>query len=134
MENWRKYVTDEPSVIATHFDEFEWEAAVDEFEQVVGEVFFAEYGNWAADEEVTFSVDAFPLWNRNVSGQVLADHPRDLLFGLTVRGDYTLRWNIDDVDDEPRLVCTLSHHDVPTGGTFNVRRIQPAFVAQEVRS
>lgn len=73
---------------------------------------------WERDSE--WVVDGLPLWNRDVSGVFRARTIDDFIRGITVRSEWILRLTRrDDV-----VHACLSHHDVPTGRSFTVRRAE----------
>lgn len=72
---------------------------------------------WDGNPTYTWSVDGLPLWNRSVSGEFTARNHADFIRGITVRGEWYLRYKVDG----ETLHCHLSHHDVPTGRSFTVR-------------
>jgi hypothetical protein len=72
---------------------------------------------WSGNDEGWWQVDGLPLWNRNVSGVFHAKNLREFVRGVTVRGDYTLRYSLNG----DTLNLSLSHHDVPMGRSFTVR-------------
>lgn len=69
------------------------------------------------NEMKEWQVDGLPLWNRTVSGKFFAKKIADFVEGITVRGQWHLFYKLES---DALRVC-LSHHDVPTGGTFTVR-------------
>ena len=66
-----------------------------------------------------FFIDGLPLWNYNVSGNFTVKNTEELLRAITIRGDWTLRYSVDN----DTLYCRLSHHDVPTGRSFTVKPV-----------
>lgn len=72
---------------------------------------------WSGNDEGWWQVDGLPLWDGNVSGICHATNLREFVRGVTVRGDYTLRYSL--IGDTLHL--RLSHHDVPMGREFTVR-------------
>lgn len=80
---------------------------------------FATHVEPLLDQYRTFRIEGFPLWNGKVSGTVTADSPTELLRSITVKGDFHLTADISG----NTLSCRISHHDVPTGGTFTVTGI-----------
>jgi hypothetical protein len=73
---------------------------------------------WECDTE--WIVDGLPLWNRDVSGMFRARTIDEFIRGITVRDVWTLRlMRCDKV-----VHARLSHHDVPMGRSFTVRRVE----------
>jgi len=65
-------------------------------------------------------VEGLPLWDRNVSGVFRARTIDEFIEGITVKGEWVLR-----LKRESNVVhARLSHHDVPTGRSFTVRRVE----------
>lgn len=76
-------------------------------------------GEWYTDNtDGWWRVEGLPLWNRDVSGIFHADSVHDFVRGITVNGEWNLRYRLDGDD----LVASLSHHDVPMGRRFTVTR------------
>ena len=65
-------------------------------------------------------VDGLPLWNRNVTGVFNARTIDEFIKGITIEGEWTLRLR----RQENVVHAMLSHHDVPTGRSFTVSRLQ----------
>ena len=61
-------------------------------------------------------VSGLPLWNRSVDGVFTATTVQDFIRGVTVRGEWHLRYRVDG----DHLHLNLSHHDVPMGRSFSV--------------
>jgi len=69
---------------------------------------------------VDWVVEGLPLWNRNVSGVFRARTIDEFIEGITVKSEWVLRLRREgDV-----VHASLSHHDVPTGRSFTVRRVK----------
>lgn len=64
-------------------------------------------------------VENLRLWNGEVSGNFHAKTVEDLLRGMTVRGDWTMRYEVFT----DRIEYSLSHHDAPTGSTSVLRPV-----------
>ena len=80
--------------------------------------FMKEYlGKWYKDNEGGWwRVEGLPLWNRQACGVFQAHTMIDFVRGITVNGEWRLRYRLNgDV-----LEAILSHHDCPTGGAFTV--------------
>jgi len=61
-----------------------------------------------------FAISGFPVWNGTVSGVFTADTAVEFLSAVTVRGDWTLRWEVTP----QAFTAVLSHHDA--SGTITV--------------
>lgn len=73
---------------------------------------------WQENSE--WIVDGLPLWNDDVSGWFRARTIDDFIRGVTVRGEWVLRlMRFNDI-----IHASLSHHDVPTGRSFTVQRVE----------
>ena len=57
-------------------------------------------------------IDGLPLWNRKVGGTIVVEDVNDLIAGLTVNSDWSLRYKVTPT----HLWCYLSHHDA--SGSF----------------
>ena len=68
------------------------------------------------NDKSAWEVIGLPLWNRGVDGIFDAETPKELLRGITVNGEFTFRWKVD----ESTLLCWIAHHDKPTGGHYSV--------------
>lgn len=69
---------------------------------------------------VDWVVEGLPLWNRDVSGVFYARTIDEFIQGITVKGEWVLRLRREgDV-----IRASLSHHDVPMGRSFTVRRVK----------
>lgn len=88
-----------------------YEYAIEDFTQVVEPLF--KDGNY-------FKVSGIRLWDRTVGGIAKCDTAADLVQAMTVRGDYTLRWEFDD--ETNALEAILSHHDCPMGSRVIVEQ------------
>ena len=75
---------------------------------------FAEEAKSLLDISESWVISGLPLWNRDVNGTAKIKNAEELLRALTVQGEWNLRFNIHPT----RIVCHLSHHDVPMGRTF----------------
>jgi hypothetical protein len=70
------------------------------------------------DDDTHFAIEGFPLWSGPVSGVAECATPSELLSAITINGDWILK-----VTPLPTtLECVISHHDVPMGGSFTVRK------------
>jgi hypothetical protein len=71
-------------------------------------------------EDVEWVVDGLPLWNRDVRGVFRARSIDDFIRGITVNDVWTLRL----LRDKDIIHASLSHHDVPTGRSVTVQRVE----------
>jgi hypothetical protein len=78
--------------------------SLEDFAQVVEPLF--KDGNY-------FKVSGIQLWSGTVGGIAKCNDAEDLVRAMSVRGDFTLRWEFDDENNA--LEARLSHHDCPTG-------------------
>jgi hypothetical protein len=60
-----------------------------------------------------FKVSGIKLWSGTVGGIAKCNDAEDLVRAMSVRGDFTLRWEFDD--ETNALEARLSHHDCPMG-------------------
>jgi hypothetical protein len=73
---------------------------------------------WERDSE--WVVNGLPLWNGDVSGVFRARTIDDFIRGVTVRSEWVLKlMRSDNI-----IHASLSHHDVPTGRSFTVQRVE----------
>jgi hypothetical protein len=70
------------------------------------------------EEGAIWHVDGLPLWDGNYDGTFRADTIDDFIRGVTVRGEWTLRL----LRNKDIIHARLSHHDVPTGRSFTIKR------------
>jgi len=86
-----------------------WESALYLLKEDLGEWYKNNEGGW-------WRVNGLPLWNRMACGVFQADTIENFVRGITVNGDWILRYRLNgDV-----LEAILSHHDRPTGGAYTV--------------
>lgn len=78
--------------------------SLEDFAQVVEPLF--KDGNY-------FKVSGIQLWSGTVGGIAKCNDAEDLVRAMSVRGDFTLRWEFDD--ETNALEARLSHHDCPMG-------------------
>ena len=78
--------------------------SLEDFAQVVEPLF--KDGNY-------FKVGGIQLWSGTVGGIAKCNDAEDLVRAMSVRGDFTLRWEFDD--ETNALEARLSHHDCPMG-------------------
>lgn len=77
-----------------------WEYAVEDFSMVTEQLRDSNETNW-------WKVEDLQLWNRKVSGYFHAKTVADIIEGMTVRGDWTMRYEVFS----DRIEYSLSHHD-----------------------
>jgi hypothetical protein len=97
---------------ATECDGLCWEYSVEDFSNVTEEL----RKNNMSDH---WKVENLRLWNGEVSGNFHADKVEDILRGMTVRGDCTMRYEVFS----DRIEYSLSHHDAPTGSKSVLRPV-----------
>ena len=74
-------------------------------------------GDWMSNNPNDWwQVNGLPLWDRNVSGSFHADTIEEFVRGITVNGEWILRYRLNG----NVLVARLSHHDVPMGREFTI--------------
>jgi hypothetical protein len=81
-----------------------WEFAVGDFENATEELRNNNETNW-------WRVQNLRLWDGEVSGYFHADTVSDILRGMTVRSEWTMRYEVF----AEKIEYSLSHHDAPTG-------------------
>ena len=67
-----------------------------------------------------WKVENLRLWNGEVSGHFAANTVEDLLRGMTVNSEWTMRYEVF----ADRIEYSLSHHDSPMGSTSVVRAVE----------
>jgi hypothetical protein len=77
-----------------------WDDQTDEFHNSIVE--FME-----SNPTHNFLITGFPVWYGDVSGVFEARNSMQFLSAVTVRGDWTLRWEVTP----EAFTATLSHHD-----------------------
>ena len=83
-----------------------WEFAVEDFTMLTEDFRKANTTDW-------WHAKNLRLWNGEVSGYFHADTVAKLLEGMTVRGDWTMRYKVF----ADRIEYSLSHHDAPMGSS-----------------
>jgi hypothetical protein len=83
-----------------------WEYSVDDFAEVTRDFRESNETDW-------WKVTGLRLWDGEVSGYFHADKVDDLLRGMAVRGEWTMRYSVF----ADRVEYSLSHHDAPTGSS-----------------
>jgi hypothetical protein len=89
-----------------------WEYALEDFAEVTQELRDSNETNW-------WRVENLQLWDRRVSGMFYAKNVSELLEGMTVRSDWTLRYTVFS----DRVEYSLSHHDAPMGSNSTLRAV-----------
>ena len=87
-----------------------WEDSVSDFTYITEDLRASNESDW-------WQVDNLRLWNGEVSGYFHADKVEELLRGMAVRGDWTMRYEVFS----DRIEYSLSHHDAPTGSSSVLR-------------
>jgi hypothetical protein len=87
-----------------------WEFAVEDFAMVTETLRDSNETGW-------WRVENLRLWNGEVSGLFDANTVAKLIEGMTVRGEWTMHYEVFD----DRIEYSLSHHDAPTGSKSVLR-------------
>jgi hypothetical protein len=89
-----------------------WEFAVEDFAMVTETL---------RNENLTdyWKVENLRLWNGEVSGHFQAKTVADLLRGMTVNSEWTMRYEVF----ADRIEYSLSHHDSPMGSASVLRPV-----------
>jgi len=83
-----------------------WEFAVEDFAMVTEDLRNANETGW-------WKCANLRLWDGEVSGYFYADTVAKLLEGMTVRGEWIMRYEVFT----DRIEYSLSHHDAPMGSS-----------------
>lgn len=83
-----------------------WEFAVEDFSMITEELRNANETEW-------WKVSNLALWNREVSGYFHAKTVADIIEGMTVRSEWTMRYEVF----ADRIEYSLSHHDAMGSAT-----------------
>lgn len=83
-----------------------WEFAVEDFSMITEELRNANETGW-------WKVSNLALWNREVSGYFHAKTVADIIDGMTVRSEWTMRYEVF----ADRIEYSLSHHDAMGSAT-----------------
>ena len=83
-----------------------WEYTVEDFANITSHLFEANETDW-------WKVTALRLWNGDVSGFFSASNVQDLIRGMTVNSEWTMRGEVFN----DRIEYSLSHHDAPMGSS-----------------
>lgn len=89
-----------------------WDTAVEDFETVTEAFRNTNETGW-------WKVENLRLWNGEASGYFHADKVADLITGMTVRAEWTMRYTVF----ADRIEYSLSHHDAPMGSASVLRAI-----------
>ena len=81
-----------------------WDFAVEDFSMITEELRNSNETNW-------WRVSNLRLWDGETGGYFSAKTVADLIEGMTVRSDWTMRYEIH----ADRIEYSLSHHDAPMG-------------------
>jgi len=81
-----------------------WEFAVEDFAMVTEDLRKSNETGW-------WRVENLQLWNGTTGGWFHANNVAELLEGMTVRSDWTMRYSVFT----DRIEYSLSHHDAPMG-------------------
>jgi len=89
-----------------------WECSVEDFANLTESL---------RDNNLTdyWKVENLRLWNGEVSGHFQAKTVTDLLRGMTVNSEWTMRYEVFT----DRIEYSLSHHDSPMGSTSVLRPV-----------
>lgn len=88
-----------------------WDEMLEDWKNITEHLFVDEYH--------LFLIVGFPVWNGTQNGYAKAPNSESLLRAMTVDGEWHLRGTVY----ADRIEATLSHHDVPMGGTMTVTPI-----------
>ncbi len=89
-----------------------WEFSVDDFYTVTQELRDNAETNW-------WRVENLKLWDRQVSGMFHAKTVEEMLRGMTVNSEWTMRYTVFS----DRIEYSLSHHDAPMGSSSVLRAV-----------
>jgi hypothetical protein len=64
-------------------------------------------------------VENLQLWNRQASGMFHAKTVADIIRGMTVNSEWTMRYTVFS----DRIEYSLSHHDAPMGSNSTLRAV-----------
>jgi hypothetical protein len=97
---------------ATECEGLCWEYSVEDFANVTETL---------RDNNLTdyWKVENLRLWNGEVSGHFQAKTVTDLLRGMTVNSEWTMRYEVF----ADRIEYSLSHHDAPMGSASVLRAV-----------
>jgi hypothetical protein len=97
---------------ATECEGLCWEYSVEDFAMITEELRDSNETGW-------WKVENLRLWNGDTGGLFPADTVAKLIEGMTVRSEWTMRYEVF----ADRIEYSLSHHDAPTGSTTTVRPV-----------
>ena len=89
-----------------------WEWSLDDFSTCIQEMLDNAETNW-------WRVENLKLWDRQVSGMFHAKTVEEILRGMTVNSEWTMRYTVFS----DRVEYSLSHHDAPTGSSSVLRAV-----------
>ena len=89
-----------------------WEYTIEDFTNLTEELFNNNETNW-------WKVSKMRLWDGDISGYFYADNVTDLIRGMTVNSEWTMKGEIF----ENSISYSLSHHDAPMGSNSVVTMI-----------
>ena len=89
-----------------------WEWALDDFATVIQELRDNAETNW-------WRVENLKLWDRQVSGMFYAKTVEEMLRGMTVNGEWYMRYTVFS----DHIEYSLSHHDAPMGSSSVLRAV-----------
>ena len=92
-----------------------WEWSLEQFSQDIEEMLDNAETNW-------WRIENLKLWDRQVSGMFYAETVEEILRGMTVNGEWTMRYTVFS----DYIEYSLSHHDAPTGGSSVLRAVTDA--------
>ena len=89
-----------------------WEYLLEDFTMFTEELRDNNETNW-------WRVENLQLWNRQVSGTFYAKTVADIIRGMTVNSEWTVRYTVFS----DRIEYSLSHHDAPMGSNSTLRAV-----------
>lgn len=89
-----------------------WEWSLEHFSMEIQEMLDNAETNW-------WRVENLKLWDRKVSGIFYAKTVEEILRGMTVNSEWTMRYTVFS----DRVEYSLSHHDAPTGSSSVLRAV-----------
>ena len=98
-----------------------WRDQVEEFEMITKDLRDSNETYW-------WKVEDLRLWDREVSGYFQAEKIRDLIAGMTVNSEWTMRYSVF----ADRIEYSLSHHDA-MGSTSVLRGVSGDEYEEKVR-
>lgn len=89
-----------------------WEWSVNDFTSDIEHILDGNETNW-------WRVENLKLWDRQVSGMFYAKTVEELLRGMTVNGEWYMRYTVFS----DHIEYSLSHHDAPMGSSSVLRAV-----------